>query len=221
MTHREGADNSCCKPKECAGVQSSRKCARSSAAEGDCPSLPYTHCSQMQKDSDLSAFATFAALPSNSLIDLHTNSWMWKRDKLLVILSVFFSDVVQDSTFVGEYHIVKQEGGDTFQSVTWLFSPLSLSTAGQPFDCDRSEMMVWGVGEQKEKHCQIWKPSFKPACSSWGVFRDMRHYTSLHREYQSSSAEYMKGKSLVKQTVRIFANKSIEPIFSACLHVIA
>lgn len=148
-------------------------------------------------------------------------SWMWKRDKFLVILSVFSSDIVQESTFEGEYHIVKQEGGDTFQSVAWLFSPLSLCTAGRPFECDRSEMMVWGVGEQKEKHCQIWKPSFKPACSSWGVFRDMRHYTSLHHEYQSSTAEYMKGKSLVKQTVGIFANKSIEPIFSACLNVIA
>lgn len=115
MTHREGTDNSCCKPKECAGVQLSRKCARSSAAEGDCPSLPYTHCSQMQKDSDLSAFA--ALPPTLSLIYIQTAE-CGKRDKLLVILSVFSSGVVQDSTFVGEYHIVKQEGGDTFQSVT-------------------------------------------------------------------------------------------------------
>lgn len=208
MTHREGTSNSCCKPKECAGVQSSRKCACSSAAEGDCPPLPYTHCSQLQKDSDLSALQPCLQLltPAELCVSLIRipNSWMWKRDKLLVILSVLSSDVVQESRFIWEYHIVKQEGVDTFQSVTWLFSSLSLCTAGQSFDCDRSEMMVWGVGEQKEKHCQIWKPSFKPACSSWGVFRDMRHYTSLHREYQSSTAEYMKGKSLVKQTVGNF-----------------
>lgn len=143
------------------------------------------------------------AEPCVSLIYI-PNSWMWKRDKLLVILSVSSSSVVQESTFVWEYHIVKQEGGDAFQSVTLLFSPLSLCTAGQSFDCDCSEVMVWGEGEQKEKHCQIWKLSFKPACSSWGVFRDMRHYTSLHCEYQSSTTEYMKGKSLVKQTVGIF-----------------
>lgn len=51
LMHREGTSYSCLKPKEGANVQSSRKCARFTTAEGECPSQ-YSHQYQLQKDSD-------------------------------------------------------------------------------------------------------------------------------------------------------------------------
>lgn len=137
IMHKEGTSYSCLKPKEGAKVQSSRKCARFTAAEGECPSLPVqplvpaakglqprSPCQHLQP---CLQFLTPAELRV-SQIYLPTDI------NFLCSCLSFLQLLFRKAHSVGEYHVIKWEGGDTFQLVTGLFSPSSLCTAGQLFD---------------------------------------------------------------------------------------